>query len=109
MSADTRTFGELLPELSDGAFDREATKLLQEIAERIRRHGGAGKLTINIALEDAGGGAIDIDISFRTKKPHAPIPTTKVWADKEGVILAKDPHQEVLRFSRGGRKDKDLD
>ena len=101
MSADdTRTFAELAAELGDGAFNREATRLLGEILERIRRHGGTGKLTINIGLEDVGGGSIEIDATFRTKKPNAPIPKTKVWTDDEGTILTADPHQEVLPFRR---------
>lgn len=109
MSAAARTFTELAAELGGGSFEIEATKLLQEIAERIRRHGGDGRLVITIAMKDAGGGAIDVDTSFRTKKPHAPIPTTKVWADKDGTILASDPHQEVLPFRpRGPRGPRDV-
>lgn len=102
MSDDTRNFHELAAELGEGAFNREATKLLQEVLERIRRHGGSGRLVITLGIEDAGGGSVEIDASFRTKKPHAPIPKTRVWADDEGAILARDPHQEVLPF-RGPR------
>lgn len=99
-SDDTRTFAELAAELGDGAFDREATKLLGEVLERIRRHGGSGRLVITIGLEDVGGGAIEVDATFRTKKPHAPIPKSKVWTDDEGTIISTDPHQEVLPFRR---------
>ena len=72
----------------------------RDFAERIRRHGGSGRLVITLGLEDAGGGSIEIEATFRTKKPHAPIPKTQVWADAEGTILAADPHQEVLPFRR---------
>lgn len=101
MSADdnTRDFAELCAELGDGMFNREATRLLAEIAERVRRHGGDGKLTITISLEPVGD-AIDITTSFRSKKPHAPIPATKVWADEEGALRTTDPLQEVLPFRR---------
>lgn len=99
MSDDTRTFAELAGELGDGKFNLEASKLLGEIAERVRRHGGAGSLVIKIELE-AVGDAIDVTATFRTKKPHAPIPTTKIWADEDGAIRVTDPHQEVLPFRR---------
>lgn len=106
MSADdTRTFAELAAELGAGAFDREATKLLSEVLERIRRHGGSGRLVITIGLEDVGGGSIEIDTTFRTKKPHAPIPKTKVWTDDEGTILTADPRQDVLPFRRPGPRE----
>lgn len=65
----------------------------------VRRHGGDGKLTITISLEPVGD-AIDITTSFRSKKPHAPIPATKVWADEEGALRTTDPLQEVLPFRR---------
>lgn len=93
-------FADLVAELGQGAFNDEATKLLGEVAERIRKFGGAGRLVITLALEDSGGGSIEIESSFRTKKPHAPIPKTRVWADEDGAILTADPNQEVLPFRR---------
>lgn len=102
---DTRDFAELAAELGHGAFNLEASRLLAEVVERIRRHGGTGNLTIRLNLEDVGGGAIEIDATFRTKKPHAPIPKTKVWSDEEGLILVTDPHQEVLPFRKPKARD----
>lgn len=50
-------------------------------------------------------GSIEIDTTFRTKKPHAPIPKTKVWTDDEGTILTADPRQDVLPFRRPGPRE----
>lgn len=96
---DTRTFPELAAELGDGLFAAEATRLLQEVIAKVRRHGGAGNVTIRFDLE-AVGDAVEITPSFRCKRPHAPIPSTKVWSTPDGDLTLKDPTQGVLQFRR---------
>lgn len=98
---------EVIAHLGHGKVDEIGGELLQEAIKAVATHSGSGKLVITIDVKEEGGHIL-LDATFRTKKPHEPIPVTRVWVDN-GQLSLFDPDPKVVSFPgphAGGRGRK---
>lgn len=88
----------MLGELNDGALPTQLASRARELAEKVAKDGGKGKITLTLEFERTGECRVDVKPSIKVSEPVGKSSSTTFWLDSNGELVRDDPQQMAVDF-----------
>lgn len=93
-----RPITDTLRVIEGGAFHDTASVELNKLVRHLDENGGAGSVTITIAVKKAAGGVMALAGTVTTKMPKVKPEETLMWPTAEGNLVQDNPKQQKLEL-----------